>query len=141
MCHVISSTKTRKDSRNLGPNKGLGFFARKTPPIMKPLRKDQMLQVIDKKLVYVVDFATMPELPITGLTPEEQTWKTALGAEYPLDHPSGSLVGLTQGPMFKITYAKALTHAIENGVITEPGKYGIHLIPGTLDYEIYKIIE
>jgi hypothetical protein len=46
-------------------------------------------------------------------------------------------------PLFRRrgTYAEALTNAIENGIITEPGKYGIHLVPGTNDYEIFNIIE
>ncbi len=55
-----------------------------------------MLQVIEDRLVYVVEFDTMPELPITGE-----------GYERP--------------------YAEALTAAIREGLITEPGKYGVHV--------------
>jgi len=55
-----------------------------------------MLQIVNGRTVYVVEFNTMPELPITGL-----------GIEHP--------------------YAVALTSAIEDGTVTEPGKYGIHV--------------
>lgn len=72
-----------------------------------------MRQNIDGYDVYVVDFATMPELPITWKTDEEKP------------------------------FAQALQAAIRDGVITEPGKYGIH-IPAdnkpTL-YSIFTIIE
>lgn len=91
-----------------------------------------MLQVIGGKTVYVVEFDTMPELPITGLTDEEQVYKKLTTVPWlSLADCRGKL----------ITYAQALTDAIETGVITEPGKYGIHLVPGTNDYEIAKIIE
>lgn len=75
-----------------------------------------MLQTVDGRHVYVVEFDTMPELPIT--------WKDNQEA----------------------LYAQALTDAIQNGVITEPGKYGISLDPPvdptvTLSYSIYTIIE
>lgn len=87
-----------------------------------------MYQTIKGKTVYVVDFDTMPELPITGLTTGEKAYDV-----------------LTKHPCTGLRYdgsiAQALTSAIETGVITEPGKYGVHLVPGTLDYEIYKIIE
>lgn len=56
-----------------------------------------MLQTIDGYNVFVVDFKTMPELPITWSSPEEEP------------------------------YAKALQAAIQDGVITEPGKYGIQI--------------
>lgn len=85
-----------------------------------------MHQVIDRKAVYVVEFDTMPELPITGLTEAEKMYRI--------------LVGGTLLPK-RITYAEALTDAIETGIITEPGKYGIHLVPGTADYEICKITD
>jgi hypothetical protein len=54
-----------------------------------------MLQTIEGKDVYVVEFDTMPELPITF----------ANEAERP--------------------YAVALSAAIHTGIITGPGKYGI----------------
>lgn len=92
-----------------------------------------MHQVLGKKSVYVVDFDTMPVLPITGLTDGESTYNKLLNML------GGSiLVNRRQG---QGRYAKALTNAIETGVITEPGKYGVHLVPGTDNYEIYKINE
>jgi hypothetical protein len=53
-------------------------------------------QIVDGYDVFVVDFDTMPQLPITGI-----------GEEKP--------------------YAAALDAAIRTGIITEPGKYGIHI--------------
>jgi hypothetical protein len=74
-----------------------------------------MLQTVDGLDVYVVDFDTMPELPIT--------WNTL--AEKP--------------------YAKALDDAIRSNIITEPGKYGIALVPYSphhhIRYAIYAIQE
>ena len=70
-----------------------------------------MLQVIDDKTVYVVDFDTMPELPITGLTREEQVYDTLL---YAASYPHGPRAALATN---KITYAQALTEAIENGIV------------------------
>lgn len=70
-----------------------------------------MLQIVDGLGVFVVDFATMPELPIRG------------------DLPGSS------------DYAWALTDAIETGIVTEPGKYGIHVSQDRQRYDIYKIIE
>jgi hypothetical protein len=75
-----------------------------------------MLQTVDGRRVYVVEFDTMPELPIT--------WKDNQEA----------------------LYAQALTDAIQNGVIKEPGKYGITLDNPvdqtvTLSYSIYTIKE
>lgn len=74
-----------------------------------------MLQTIDGREVYVVEFDTMPELPITGVGDE-------------------------------IPYARALTAAIAEGLITEPGKYGVHVTQepeydGSLVYNVYEIIE
>lgn len=67
----------------------------------------QMIQGYD---VFVVDFETMPELPIT--------WN----ADKPEEKP----------------YALALAAAIHTGVITEPGKYGIH-IPSNDEPMLYTI--
>ena len=92
----------------------------------------QMLQVIDKKTVYVVDFDTMPEIPITGLLPGEAMYKALTGA------PWTTGIGISRR---RPTYAEALTDAIETGVITKPGKYAIYLVPGTSNYEIYTINE
>ncbi len=69
-----------------------------------------MLQTVQGKPVYVVEFDTMPELPITGI-----------GWEAP--------------------YAKGLTEAILTRVITEPGKYGIHVDYETNRWEAHRIIE
>lgn len=94
-----------------------------------------MIQVIDGKTLYIVDFDTMPELPITGLTAEEQVYAELTG-DTP-GHRDVMLIGLTT----RMTYAEALTDAIETGVITEPGKYGIELNRITRSYNIYKINE
>lgn len=71
-----------------------------------------MLQTVAGREVFVVDFDTMPELPITGVGEEEP-------------------------------YARALTAAIEDGVITEPGKYGIHVSDRSnrLVWNVYRIEE
>lgn len=72
-----------------------------------------MFQVIDDRKVYVVDFESMPELPITGVGEEEP-------------------------------YAVALTAAIREGLVTEPGKYGIHFsvdFDGTEVWNIFHIVE
>lgn len=72
------------------------------------------LQMVDDKIVYVVDFDTMPDLPITGTDVERP-------------------------------YADALTEAIRTGVISEPGKYGIHVdftnFPLTFNWSAFKIKE
>jgi hypothetical protein len=98
-----------------------------------------MYQMIGRKSVYVVDFDTMPELPITGLTEGEKVYEKAIdGASF----PQGSfwtLAGMFAGR--KLTIAEALTDALETGVITEPGKYGVHLVPGKAEYEIFTINE
>lgn len=66
-----------------------------------------MLQTVDGREVFVVDFDTMPELPIT--------WS----------------------PGFQ-PYALALEAAIQEKLITEPGKYGIEIIH-TADHDTYNI--
>lgn len=92
------------------------------------------LQRIDDKVVYVVQFDTMPELPITGLTAEETTYRK-------LCLQAGWAIGLPFGDN-GLKYSEALTHAIETGVITEPGKYAIALVPGKNGgYVIYTIQE
>jgi hypothetical protein len=101
--------------------------------------------MIENKSVYVVEFDTMPKLPITGLTEEEQACET-----FELDMKIRVMEHLMRKGLpvrsdlmtrSRSTYANALTNAIESGIITKPGKYGIHLVPGTNDYEIYNIIE
>lgn len=68
-----------------------------------------MLQVLQGEQMYVVEFDGMPELPITYSTEEEAP------------------------------YAMALTLAIQWGVITEPGKYGIRVGDGR--YDIFLLLE
>lgn len=68
-----------------------------------------MLQTIDGIPVYVVDIQEMPELPITAHNLEEAP------------------------------YALALEAAIRDGIITDPGKYGIRL-EGT-NYIVYLVQE
>lgn len=98
-----------------------------------------MYQVIDGKGMEIVEFDTMPELPITGLTQGEAAYREMLRVA---SQPTFLHVGFGVKLAFaRITYAEALTKAIETGVITEPGKYGIHLVPGTDNYEIYTIVE
>ena len=73
-----------------------------------------MLQIVDGQEVFVVEFDTMPALPITWNTPEEKP------------------------------YALALQAAIQDGVITEPGKYGLAVATLTEDdltYNVARIIE
>lgn len=97
-----------------------------------------MHQTIQGIPMEVVEFDTMPELPITGLTESERKYKNLFRRFNPFR--SLTLFELTN-PDSKITCSEALTDAIERGIITEPGKYGIHIKPGTLDYLIYKIVE
>lgn len=96
-----------------------------------------MNQVIDGKSMYVVDFDTMPEMPITGLTETEAT------AELAYEMAKGLRPEVAKLNIMRKTgrYAAALNDAIKTGIITEPGKYGIYLVPGTDRYEIAKIIE
>jgi len=95
------------------------------------------MQTLQGKRVYVVEFDTMPELPITGLTEEETRYDIVLKSIV-----GWNLFGLL-GDATKRTgrYAEILTAAIETGVISEPGKYALYLVPGTLNWEAYKVIE
>ncbi len=95
-----------------------------------------MLQVIEGKHVYVVDFDTMAELPIQGLTQTELIYETILTKCRGFIHPSFDREFNRTG-----RYARSLNDAFEKEIITEPGKYGIYLVPGTADYEIFKIVE
>lgn len=73
-----------------------------------------MLQTVDGKTVFVVDFDTLPTLPITYRTEEEKQ------------------------------YALILARAIQDGVITGPGKYGLEFEHKTLKdvrYTIHFIVE
>lgn len=72
-----------------------------------------MLQTVDGKEVYVVDFDVLPKLPLTYATEEEKP------------------------------YAIALARAIENGTISKPGKYGISIENhfGKPTWQAFEIIE
>lgn len=71
-----------------------------------------MLQFVDGRQVYVVILHAMPDLPIVWDAPSQEP------------------------------YAKALTAAIQDGVITEPGKYGIQIHnDADKKYDIYAIKE
>lgn len=96
-----------------------------------------MMQTIAGKTVYVVEFDTMPELPITGLTEEESEYRMFLGRMF--GNLNGLLADFTMRNESK--YAEALTDAIETGVITEPGKYGIHIDQQNNRWDVYKIVE
>lgn len=69
-----------------------------------------MLQTVQGKKVFVVDFTELPELPITD----------------------------DGAPELKL-YAEALDDAIRTGLISKPGKYGIQIFPLIKRYEIYEI--
>lgn len=74
-----------------------------------------MFQKVDGKRVYVVDLITMPKLPINSIgSPELQPC------------------------------AVALTQAIEQKVITEPGRYSIEIVLNEfreLRWNVYKILD
>jgi hypothetical protein len=73
----------------------------------------EMIQFVEDQLVYIVDFDTMPNLPIVGTGIEQY-------------------------------YAEALTDALKNGKITEPGKYAISIdwtFGSERKYTIFKVIE
>lgn len=69
-----------------------------------------MLQALNGRMVFVVDFAEMPKLPVTGVGFEQK-------------------------------YAEALTLAILQGAIKEPGKYGIFLDFRDNNWKIYSITD
>lgn len=96
-----------------------------------------MMQTIAGKTVYVVEFDTMPELPITGLTERESEYYSFLRKIF--GNLNGLLMDFTMRNESK--YAEALTDAFETGVITKPGKYGIHIDSKTNRWEAFKIIE
>jgi hypothetical protein len=73
-----------------------------------------MLQTIEGVEVYVVDFDVMPELPITWQNESEKP------------------------------YAAALQTAIQDGMIREPGKYGIEIVensPRAFHWRVHHIEE
>lgn len=94
-----------------------------------------MLQDVDGKRVYIVEFDTMPETPITGMTQEEAVYQYLVN--FATFYAGGSVEWRAAG-----MYAQALTHALDNGVITEPGKYAIEITdPRDISYMIYRVEE
>ncbi len=100
-----------------------------------------MMQTIEGTRVYVVDINCDPKtlLPIHGLTEEEKTYQ---------DHLDRITGGNRLGTLLPHRprdgeYARALNHAIETDVITQPGKYGIYIWheDKRLNYEIFAIFE
>lgn len=97
-----------------------------------------MQQYIHGKSVYVVEFDTMPELPITGLTNEEKDYES-LVRRVCGDNLNG-LLGFTT-KVHKLTYAQILTKAIEDGIITEPGKYALYKDHTNNRWEVFAVNE
>lgn len=71
-----------------------------------------MFQVIQQKKVYVVDLTERP-------------W----GEIHSKDDPE------------LVPYAEALNQALENGLISKPGKYGIHIDLTLNTWSVFEIIE
>lgn len=84
-----------------------------------------MLTTLDNKPVYVVDLKEIPETPIMGFI--------SVVEEY--------YIKLVEPYRTRSRYAEALSKAIETGIITEPGKYAIYLVPGKDLFEVYTISE
>jgi hypothetical protein len=91
----------------------------------------QRIQGVD---VEVIKLDNLPDLPITGLTRVE-----AYNQFMRLHNPIG--MGAQVGGTPLITYAEALNDALENGIISRPGKYGIWISETAAHYEIYEIKE
>lgn len=101
-----------------------------------------MQQTINGKSVFVVEFDTMPVTPITGLTDEET--RNERMYDNILKRVTGwnqnGLLGHTT-KMWCMSYAEILTAAIETGVITTPGKYGLYKDVENRRWEVYVINE
>lgn len=101
-----------------------------------------MQQTINGKSVFVVEFDTMPVLPITGLTDEEtlneRMYENII--KRVTGHNQNGLLGHST-KMWCMTYAEILTVAIEKGVITEPGKYGLYKDMANRRWEVFVINE
>ena len=102
-----------------------------------------MYQEVNGIWMEVVDLKVMPELPITGLTEHEAmehsqyirfvntaAWVHAY-ARWEVSFSSLPNALPASGKV-----ARALTAAITDGLITEPGKYGIEIIDGR-KYNVY----
>ena len=70
-----------------------------------------MKQIVQDTLVYIVEFEQLPKLPIVANDESE------------------------------VPYAMALQNAIETGIITKGGKYGIHINPNSMSYMVYAIFD
>lgn len=97
-----------------------------------------MYQQIQGIWMEIYDFDTMPPLPVYGLTDFERECKNLIEAyDYPNENTREEKLMLFWR-QFK--HAEALTQAIREGIITEPGKYGIQIVADT-EYVVHKIIE
>lgn len=91
-------------------------------------------QLLNDKIVMVVDFDEMPELPIVG-------------NNHHAKHVYNRFIRKMGAPWVPVRmdksdhYAEALTLAIENGIVPGPGKYAIWLSDDMSRYEIYGITE
>ena len=104
-----------------------------------------MYQEVNGIWMEVVDLKVMPELPVTGYTVHEQTERAkyshivktaAFGEQFAR---WGFQVGVFADWLPESgLVARALTAAIEAGLITEPGKYGIEIIGGR-NYNVYTL--
>lgn len=93
-------------------------------------------QLLNDKIVYVVDFDEMPELPIRG-----HNYFARLRYDWIIQMVGGRFA-LSSPKMDKSDhYAESLTLAIRNGIISEPGKYAIWMSDDLSRYEIYKVID
>jgi len=100
-----------------------------------------MYQEVDGVWVEVVDLKTMPKLPITGLTEHEMVERRAYMniVNRVLFGPSLDMFSAWKPASGKV--ARALTAAITDGIITEPGKYAIQIDLEGPGYRIAKVIE
>jgi len=102
-----------------------------------------MYQEVNGIWMEVLEFKVMPELPVTGLTEHEAmeharyvrfvntaAWVWAY-ARWEVSFNSLANMLPESGRV-----ARALTAAIESGLITEPGKYGIEII-NNQKYNVY----
>lgn len=97
-----------------------------------------MLQQLNGKTVYVVEFDTIPELPITGFIDEETRYNKILAK---FGNCGCTLAALTKPRRDRSVYAEALEKAIVQGIITEGGKYAIHIDHATQQWSIFAVIE
>jgi len=91
-------------------------------------------QQLNGMTVMVVDFDEMPELPIRG-----NNYFARLKYKMITSAFGGAM--LSDRKDKSDHYAEALTLAIKNGIITQPGKYAIKLSEDLWNYEIYTVTE